>query len=521
MKEMEFSSYEEAKKKFRWGDRWKMFDKDRNHLNIAYECVDRHPKNKTAIRLKNSDRSSEFYTFGELSKLTSQFANMLEKKGIKAGDRVAVVLNPSIEYYVSMFGILKRSAVAVPCYSLLGTEGIEYRFKDSDAKMAIISRERIDNVPSGLVSHLIASEDLLDMIEDENDHYETSSAADTLAVVQFTSGTTGQPSQVLYKHASVTATGVMIKLMNGLKDDDRYMCTSSPAWGHGVWYGTIGPLIHGNGIGAYSGRFDPEVFLEALEEFEITVMSAIPRVYKMLMDCDKIDNYNIKLRSITYTGGAMDKEVVKYFLDKIGVYIRSGYGNTETGPVALDYPFDNWKPRIGSAGKAMIGVKIGIIDDKGNELPPGKIGEVAIWRNNEWRMIGDSGYLDEDNYFWPKGRSDDVIKSSGYRIGPFEVETVIDKHPAVLKSAVVGSPHKERGEIVKAFVILQPEEKPTDDLVAQIQEFVKIKLSMHEYPKEIEFIDSFPETPDGKLKRKLLKKREYEKKGLTYVAPKK
>lgn len=160
----------------------------------------------------------------------------------------------------------------------------------------------------------------------------------------------------------------------------------------------------------------------------------------------------------------------------------------------------------------MLGVKLGILDEEGNELPPGETGEVAVWRKGKWSPIGDYGYFDEDGYFWPKGRSDDVIKSSGYRIGPFEIENVLEKHPAVQRAAVLGSPDKERGEIVKAFIVLAPGTEETGELESEIQDFVKTRLSMHEYPKEIEFIDKLPETADGKLKRKELKKMEYENK---------
>jgi acetyl-CoA synthetase len=509
---LEYKTFEEAKQKFKWSERWEVFDKEPEQINIAYECIDRHPKEKIAIRLKNGDRSREIYTFGELSRLTSQFANMLERRGIHAGDRVAIMLNPSLEYYISFYGTLKRGAVAVPCYALLGSDGVEYRLKGSDAKMILIDQERTKVVNPRLVSHIITKEELKGLLQNENDHYEPKTSAEALAVIQFSSGTTGQPKPVLYNQSAMSIAAVYMKLWIGIQEGDRYICTSSPAWGHGIWYGTVGPLIFGNGIGAYSGKFDPEIFLEALEEFEITVVSAIPRVYQMIMECGKIDHYKLKLRRLTYTGSAMDREVLQYFKDKLGLVIGSTYGNTEVGPIILDFAYEDWKPRLGSAGKPMLGVKLGILDDDGKELPPGKTGEVAVWRKDRWSLIGDSGYLDEEGYFWPKGRSDDVIKSSGFRIGPFEIETVLEKHPAVEKAAVVGSPDKDRGEIVKAFIIPKPEVSPTEALKSEIQEFVKARLSMHEYPKEIEFISELPETPDGKVKRKELKKREFERK---------
>jgi acetyl-CoA synthetase len=511
---MQYESLEEAKRNFHWKERWQVFDAAPGSLNIAYECVDRHPKDWTAIRIKRSDSGREIYKFEDISRLTSQFANMLEELGIEKGDRIAMILDPSLEYYVSFFGTLKRGAVAVPCYSLLGPDGIAYRLKESKAKVVIIRKEKRDIVQQDRISHLIASDDLLGLLEKQSAQYTPSTSADTLALIQFSSGTTGLPKQVLYNHSAASVTAVFAKFWLGLRDGDRYMCTSSPAWGHGIWYGTVGPLIFGNGIGAYSGKFDPKVFLEGLEEFEISVLSAIPRVYQMLMESGLIDKYRLHLRRLTYTGSEMNKDVAQYFKDKFGVHIGATYGNTESGPVVLDFAFDDWVPRLGSSGKPMLGLKIAILDGKGNELPPNQIGEVAVWRNGKWNLLGDFGYFDEDGYFWPMGRSDDVIKSSGYRIGPFEIEDVLEKHPAVQRAAVVGSPHEERGEIVKAFIVLKPDVLETDELKNEIKDFVKNRLSLHEYPKEVEFIKKIPETPDGKLQRKKLKAMEYEKKNL-------
>lgn len=507
---LEYKTYEEAKKNFRWAERWEVFDKEREHLNITYECIDRHPKQNIAIRLKFDDRRCEVYTFGQMSQWTSQFAHMLERQGINTGDRVAIILNPSLEFYVSFFGALKRGAIVVPCYALLGSEGIEYRLKESNSKMAIISRERVGLIPRGLVSHLIIAEELSKLIEGEDEHYEPGTSAYSPALVQFSSGTTGLPKQVLYNHSAVSVTAVYVRFWLGLRNGDVYMCTSSPAWGHGIWYGIVGPVIFGNGIGAYSGKFDPEVLLEALEEFEITVVSAIPRVYRMVMDCGNLGDCRLKLRRLTYTGSVMDRETLQYFQEKIGLIVQSNYGNTEVGPIVIDYAFDDWKPRLGSAGKAMLQTKVGVIDDDGNELPPGEVGELAVWRKDKWNPVGDSGSIDEDGYVWPLGRSDDVIKSSGFRIGPFEIETTLEKHPAVDRAAVVGSPDKERGEIVKAFIVTSHE--PSEELKHEIQEFVKTRLSMHEYPREIEFVDRIPETSDGKIKRKALKECERAKK---------
>ncbi|MCL5959820.1 MAG: AMP-binding protein [Chloroflexi bacterium] len=509
---LEYRTLADARKRFTWAERWEVFDKGPDTLNIAFECVDRHPKENIAIRLQNADGTREQYTFGELACLTSRFANMLEKCGVSAGDRVAIALEPSLQYYVSFYGALKRGAVAVPCYQLLGSEGMEYRLKSSGASVLVIGREAAERVRLGQVQHVFLAEELIDQIAEQSDEYHSATSGDTLAVIQFSSGTTGQPSQARYNHDAVTITAVFTKFWLGLRQGDVYMCTSSPAWGHGIWYGTVAPLIFGNGIGAYSGKFDPRMCLEGMEAFGVTVVSAIPRVYKMLLDTGAIDNYKLQWRTLTYTGAEMNPELTKQYLDRFNIYIRATYGNTELGPVVIDYAFDDWKPRIGSCGKPMLGVKLGILDDDGGELPPGEVGKVAVWRNEQWNYLGDYGRFDEDGYFYALGRADDVIKSSGYRIGPFEIEAALDKHPVVVKSAVVGSPDEERGEIVKAFIVLQDGVQGSEELKQELQEFVKTKVSMHEYPKEIEFIDTLPQTADGKLKRRELKEMEYRKK---------
>ena len=504
---MEYKTYEEFKENFKLSERWEVFDGNRTNLNIANECIDRHPKEKTAIRIKFDEGRRETYTFGELSRLTSQFAHTLERLGVNSGDRVAIVLNPSLEFYVSLFGTLKRGAVVVPCSSLFGPEAIEYRVGKSDAKMVIINREEANLIRGGLVPYLITAEELPELIKNEDEHYKPNTSADTLAFTQFSSGTTGTPKAVPYQHRAVTLTAVHVKIGIGLQDDDKYFCPSSPAWGHGIWYGSVGPLIFGNGIGAYSGRFNPETLLEALDEFEITNLFATPLAYRRIMNCGKLDNYKLKLKRLTYTGGRLDMDIIRYFQDRLGITVQSCYGSTEVGVILLDYAFEDWKVKPGSLGKPLPGTRVAVIDEDGKELPQGQVGQIAVSYKGGWVRLGDAAYVDEDGYFWYKSRIDDIIISAGYTIGPLEIENTLRQHPAVQEAAVVGSPDKERGEIVKAFIITDRE--PSEELKREIQEFVKTRLSKHEYPREIEFVNELPKTLDGKLKRKQLK--EYEK----------
>jgi len=435
---------------------------------------------------------------------------MLERLGVNAGDRVTLVLNPSLEFYTSLFGTLKRGAVVVPCSPLFGPEAIEYRVSKSNAKMVIINREKANLIKTGLIPHLIVAQELPELIRNKEEHYEPNTSADALAFIQFSSGTTGMPKGVPYQHRAATLTGVHVKFGVGLRDDDRYFCPSSPAWGHGIWYGTVGPLIFGNALGAYSGRFNPETLLEALEEFDITNLFATPLVYRRIMDCGKLDNYKLKIRRLTYTGGAMDMDVIQYFQDRLGLIVQSCYGSTEVGVILADYAFEDWKVKPGSLGKPLPGTKVAVIDENGKELPQGQVGEIAVWQKERWSKMSDAAYIDEDGYFWYKSRIDDIIISAGYTIGPLEIEGVLEKHPAVCEAAVVGSPNKERGEIIKAFIVTNRE--PSEELKQEVQEFVKTRLSKHEYPREIEFVNELPKTPDGKIQRKKLKEYERAKK---------
>jgi len=332
-------------------------------------------------------------------------------------------------------------------------------------------------------------------------------------MIQFSSGTTGAPKTVNYRHGAITVAAPFIRFALGLRHDDQYFCPSSPAWGHGIWYGTIAPLIFGRAVGTYSGKFDADLCLEALQNFGITNISAIASHYRLMVTSPNVDKYNLKLKRLTYTGEPMPKEVFELIQQKWGVTPHVLYGTTEVGPLTSDFAgFDNWKVKPGSLGRPAIGAEVEVLDEDGNVLPPGKVGQMAIKRGDKWIRVGDLVYKDEDGYFWYVSRSDDVIISAGYTIGPIEVEEALMKHPAVEECAVVGSPDKERGNIVKAFIKLRSGYEPTPELADEIRNFVKDKLSKHEYPREIEFIEELPKTPDGKVRRKVLREMEVERK---------
>ncbi|MHB1044187.1 MAG: acyl-CoA synthetase [Eubacteriales bacterium] len=512
---LEYDTYAESMKNFSYAERWEVFDGNREKFNIAHECVDRHRRESEAVRLQFEDGHREVYTFGELSSLSSRFANMLVRIGVCEGERVALVLNPSLEFYVSFFGTLKRGAVIVPCSALFGPDAINLRVGNSQAKVVVTTREKVYAIDQSLVKKIIVADELLPDLQREPDTYTPDTRADSMAVIQFSSGTTGLPKPVYYRHIAATITAVTMKIAVGLKAGDNYFCPSSPAWGHGIWYGTVGPLMFGSAIGSYSGKYNPGLFVDALEYFGITNVFATPLVFRSAMMTGKMDKRRLRLRTLSFTGGPLDIETQEQYQKILGVVPRSMYGSTEVGVVLAHYPYPDYEIRLGSLGKPMPGVKVSVIEEnENNEMPPGEKGQLGIWRKNGWVRMGDAAFVDEDGYFWYGGRIDDVIISAGYTIGAFEVEAVIQQHPAVAKVGVVGSPDQERGEVVKAFIILNQGHEAGEELVQDIQQFVKEKLGKHEYPREVEFVAELPETLDGKIKRKELRERERSRKGV-------
>ncbi len=509
---LNYSTYEEALNNFKWNEKWDVFDGNRENFNVTFECIDRHVGKDTALRIKFSDGSSEVYSFSEISNYTSQFANAIEELGVGSGDRVAVMMEPSLEFYVSMLGTVKSGSIVMPCSPLFGPEAIEFRVKDSKAKMLILPEEKAKSVDTSSISFLVTKEELRGFVKNESREYQSNTSAEDLAMIQYSSGTTGLPKGVPYRQKSLVTLAPVAKFGYGIMEEDRYFCPSPPTWGHGIWAGTFAPLIFGVAVGAYSGKFSPEIFLEGLEEFEINNVSAAPTVYRKILDSGKIKDYDLKIEKLTYTGEPMDLDTFYLLKKQLGVTPHSFYGSTEVGVIVLDYAgFSDWVVKSGSLGKPMLGLEVGVIDKDGNKLPPGKVGEIAVKRRDRWIRVGDAGMMSEDGYFWHKGRSDDIIISAGYTIGPDEIEHVLNDYEAVEESAVIGVPHRERGHIVKAFIKLNSDFEPSQQLKLKLQEYVKNRLSKHEYPREIEFIDEIPKTRTGKLQRNKLREREAKK----------
>jgi acetyl-CoA synthetase len=334
-----------------------------------------------------------------------------------------------------------------------------------------------------------------------------SSRSSDMALFQYTSGTTRDvPAAVKHTHRAVVVVASAALYGTGVRPSDRFFCPSSPAWGHGLWHGTLAPLALGVENGTMSGRFNPERLLAALHDHRITNLSAAATHYRMMKNCGAAGRHPVTLNKMSFTGEPVDSETLAFAEATFGTRMRSMYGTTEIGVILADFPgAPDYEPRAGALGKPVPGVKVEVQAPDGSPCPPGSTGEIKVWRHQAWFPTKDRGWVDEDGYFWHAGRADDVIISAGWTIGPAEVEDAIMKHPAVAEAAVIGVPDDVRGQVVKAFIVTKHAAGP--GLADEIQDLVRQRLSQHEYPRQIEFVSELPKTPAGKVNRKMLRER--------------
>jgi acetyl-CoA synthetase len=506
MKITEYKTYKEAEKDFTWDKVWEIFDGDKEHFNIAHECIDRHVGKGTAARIKFADGHSEQYSFDDISRLSSQFANALEEENIEFGDRVAIMLDPSLEFYVSLFGTVKRGATVVPCFSLFGPEALQHRIKDSGAKILFTTENKKTLLGDTPIQRVITSGfEFEDWIKRQPTEYvvKKKTAGKDVAVIQYSSGTTKKyPTGIDHYHRSLALLAPSAIFAMGIKEGDHFFCPSSPAWGNGLWYGTFCPLILGVGVGAISGKFNEEILLQALEEFEINNFHAAPTVFKRLIQSGLMDKFNLRIEKLSFAGEPMDIDTFNYLKEKFGVSPCSLYGTTEVGCIIVNYGgFPDWEVKPGSMGKPLLGLDIRIVNENNETVPPGQIGEIVMNRRGKLFPVKDSATMDEDGYYWHKGRSDDVIITSGWTVSPTEIEEVLLRHENIEEAAVIGVPDKDRGNIIKAFIKARHQHP---GLEQEIKDYVKERLSKHEYPRAIEFVDDFPKTPKGNIKKQEL-----------------
>jgi acetyl-CoA synthetase len=500
----EYTSYADAQRHFSGAALWALFDGDRERLNITHECIDRWAADppRVAIRIAYADGSDETLTFAALSAWAARFAHWLNEAGVRRGDRVAIMLEPSLAFYAALFGTMKHGAVAVPLFTLFGPDGVRLRVDDCRPSLLLTMSEI---APPAGTRVVVPNNDFMRELQGFDTTYEAATAADDMALFQYTSGTTrDMPQAVRHTHRAVVVVAAAALYGTGVRPGDRFFCPSSPAWGHGLWHGTLAPLALGVQTGTMSGRFAPERLLAALHVYGVTNLSAAATHYRMMKNCGA--HHSVELAKMSFTGEPVDSETLAFAEATFGTRLCSMYGTTEIGVILADYPgAADHTPKPGALGKPVPGVKVEIQAPDGTPCPPGQIGEIKLWRHSSWFPTKDRGQVDADGYFWHAGRADDVIISAGWTIGPVEVEDAIMQHPNVAEAAVIGVPDEIRGQVVKAFIV--PKRPPAPDEAEAIQTLVRTRLSQHEYPRQVEFVSELPKTPAGKVNRKMLRDR--------------
>ncbi len=507
----DFTLYADAQREFSSARLWDLFDGDRQRMNIAHECVDRFAAatpERIAIRVAHADGTDEAISFGALAAASSRFAHHLLASGLAPGERVAIMLDPSFAFYVTLFGAMKAGVVCVPLFTLFGADGVRLRVDDCHPRLLLASAEKAAQIGDVGVPVFVVDAGFETLLESCPPIFKTDTRTDDLALVQYTSGTTREvPEAIRHTHRAIVLVTVAALYGTGVRPGDSFFCPSSPAWGHGLWHGTLAPLGLGVSTGTMSGRFDAERLLRALRDYAITNLSAAPTHYRMIRNSGAAERYPLRLEKASFTGEPMDSETLAFSEALFGTTLRSMYGTTEVGVPLVNYPgAADFTVKPGSLGKPVPGMRVEIHDPAGRPCEPGEIGEIVLWRRDRWVPTRDRGSVDAGGYFYHAGRADDVIISAGWTIGATEVEDALLRHPAVREAAVIGVADKLRGQVVKAVIVSR--EAGGEVLAKQLQDFVRTRLSGHEYPRVVEFVDELPKTPAGKVNRKALRDRE-------------
>ena len=506
----EITRYDESQRCYSTEKLWELFDGDRARMNIARECIDRHATpGRIAVRIAHADGRDEELTFVRISEMSSRFARWLEKRGIRKGDRVAIMLEPSLAFYVALFGAMKCGAIAVPLFTLFGPEGVRLRVEDCRPRLLVTNEEKAATA-RGLdgLDVIVADDVFMAALEEYPAEYTPSTAGGDMAVFQYTSGTTRElPAAVKHTHRSIVTLMVAALYGTGIRPGDQYFCPSSPAWGHGLWHGTLAPLAMGVTTGVYAGKFDAVRLLKALQDFGITNLSAAATHYRMMKASGRAGDYRTAMRKLSYTGEPIDSATLEFVQEHFGVPVCSMYGTTEVGVILVNFPAaEDFTVKPGSLGKAPPGIRVEVQSSDGRPCRPGETGEIKVWRRGEWFPTKDLGRIDEDGYFYHAGRADDVIISAGWTMSAVEIEDVLLQHTDVREAAVIGVPDKVRGLVVKAFIV--SDRPASDGFAKELQHFTRQHLSQHEYPRQVAFVRELPKTPAGKVNRKILREQE-------------
>ena len=536
--------YAELYRSFRWNVP--------ERYNMARACCGNWAEDRARFALYWEDESGAMaaYSFWDIQQAANRLSNALAALGVARGDRVAIILPQRPETAIAYMAVFQMGAIALPLSHLFGPDALEYRMEHAEAAVAIVEPATIGNLWAirprlTHLRHVIgvggareAGVHPWEQLAEKSSSYfsRVDTDADDPALIIYTSGTTGPPKGALKAHR------VLLGNVPGFvhshdffpRPGDMFWSPADWAWTGGLMDALLPAWLFGMPILGYRGRFDAEKAYYLIEKYGVRNAFLFPTALKLMMKAvpSPREKFSLNLRSIMSAGESVGVTVFEWAKAELGVTINEMFGQTE-----INYVVGNcqsaWPAKPGSIGRPYPGHRVAVIDEKGVEVKRGELGEIAVnrsfngqadpvffleyWKNaratkekfiGDWGCTGDQAKMDEDGYLWYQGRSDDVIKSSGYRIGPAEIESCLVKHPAVLNAAVIGKPDATRGSIVKAFVVLQQGYSPGDSLVEDIKNHVRGRLAPYEYPREIEFIDALPMTTTGKVQRKELRKLE-------------
>ncbi|MEJ0026332.1 MAG: acyl-CoA synthetase [Rhizomicrobium sp.] len=507
----DFTSYADAQKYYSKAAVWKLFDGTKETFNITKECIDRHANDdsRVAVRIAYSDGRRDHLTYSRLMTRSAQFSHWLADKGIRAGDRVAFMLDPSEAFYISLFGTMRAGAIGVPLFTLFGPDGLRLRVDDCRPRLLIVAPEKAQMAREATDVEVVeADTEFLRSLDRFPASYDSGTRAADTAILQYTSGTTRElPAAVAHSHGSLVVLMAAALYGSGIRPGDAFFCPSSPAWGHGLWHGTLAPLALGVTTGTLSGKFDASNLVSALKEFRVTNLSAAATHYRMMKLAGSLDPSEFVLEKISYTGEPIDSSTLDFVENTFGILACSMYGTTEIGVVLVNYPgADDFEVKRGSLGKPVPGIRLEVRTAQGTPSPCNEVGELFLERRGTWLSTKDLSTVDSDGYFFHAGRADDVIISAGWTMSAAEIENVLMKHDDVREAAVIGVPDSTRGQIVKAFVVAK--RATSAEFIKELQDFTRKHLSQHEYPRQIVITDELPKTPAGKINRKILRDRE-------------
>lgn len=538
LEKTEFASYEDFVKNYSV--------KVPQTFNFVYDIVDEYAKNapdKRAMVWCNELGEERVFTFQEMQRYSSQTANYFKSLGIGKGDPVMLILKRRYEFWFCILALHRIGAIGIPATHLLTKKDIEYRNNAASVKMVVTADddEVIQNVDEAALGSptlqtkvcLFAKHDGWHTFHDEfgkfSDKFERSSGEedttiDDIMLIYFTSGTTGMPKMVQHNFAYPLGHIITAKYWQNVEDNGLHFTFSETGWAKAVWGKLYGQWICGSAVFVYdyNHKFEPTELMHMVEKYRITTFCAPPTIYRFFIKADLKSFDFSSLKYCAVAGEPLNPEVYKQFYDATGLKLMEGFGQTEMTVAIATLPW--MKPKPGSMGKPVAGYEIELHDANGNACDTGEEGQIVIrtdkkkpvglfdgyyrdekltrsvWHDGVYHT-GDMAWQDEDGYFWFVGRADDVIKSSGYRIGPFEVESALLEHPAVLECAITAVPDKIRGQIVKATVVLTKGYTPSDELIKILQEHVKKVTAPYKYPRVIEFVDELPKTISGKIRR--------------------